>query len=69
MRAIGLILVMLGGLVLGYQGLNSAIKPNGVWRGPDVEQSDAIPSVPPVVSGIAVVSGLLLLASGRRSED
>lgn len=68
MRIVGLVLVMIGGLVLGYQGLNTA------RQGADASQAqehatDRISSVPPVASGIAVVSGLLLLASARRSDD
>jgi hypothetical protein len=69
MRVIGLILVVLGGLVLGYQGLSGSFESNGVWRGADGPSPGGISSVPPVVSGIVVVSGLLLLANGKRSED
>ena len=59
MRFVGMILVMLGGLALGYHGFRH------------VASNDRDPlAVPPVASGIAVVSGLLLLASsGRRLED
>jgi hypothetical protein len=70
MRVIGLILVMLGGLVLGYQGLSGSFESNGIWPGTDGQApSGGISSVPPVISGIVVVSGLLLLASGKRNED
>ena len=59
MRFVGMTLVMLGGLALGYHGFRH------------VASNDRDPlAVPPVASGIAVVSGLLLLASsGRRLED
>ena len=67
MRVVGVLLVMIGGSILGYQGLNGR-------QDTDANQSqerakDSIASVPPVASGIALVSGLLLLASARRSED
>ncbi|QJW99012.1 hypothetical protein FTUN_6608 [Frigoriglobus tundricola] len=68
MRVIGLLLVMIGGLVLGYQGLNSARPGADATPAPE-RATDSISSVPPVASGIVVVSGLLLLASARRSED
>lgn len=63
MRFVGLILVILGALALGYQGFTHAASEETFGA------SDEL-SVPPLVSGIAVVSGLLLLASGgRRAED
>jgi hypothetical protein len=58
MRIIGFILVVFGALALGYEGFVHAAreKHQTVW-------------VPPVVGGIALVSGLLLQAvSGRRGE-
>ncbi len=68
MRVIGLLLVMIGGLVLGYQGLKDARQDSDTNQTQE-RATDSISSVPPVASGIAVVSGLLLLASARRSED
>jgi hypothetical protein len=66
MRIIGLILVLLGGLALGYQGFVHAGGRSGeAGAGPAARQREEL-SIPPVVSGIAVVSGLLLLASARR---
>ena len=59
MRIIGFILVLLGALVLGYEGFfhTAGERERTVW-------------VPPVVGGIALVSGLLLLAAvGRRLEN
>ena len=58
MRIVGFILVVLGALALGYEGFARAAreKERTVW-------------IPPVVGGIALVSGLLLLAAvGRRGE-
>ena len=58
MRILGLILVLIGGLALAYHGYVQAARgaPGGL-------------AVPPVVSGIVVAAGLLLVAtSGRRTE-
>lgn len=69
-RILGIVLVALGALGLGWQGLSSwsAERPGGPG-GTAVEQFRTV-TVPPVVSGIAVVSGLILLAShGRREES
>lgn len=69
MRMIGLILVLLGGLSLGYREYES--------RTLDVEPPEANQSATineswyptPVAGGIALVSGLLLLASSSRREE
>ena len=59
MRIIGFVLVVLGALALGYEAFVRATSEmtQAVW-------------VPPVVGGIALVSGLLVLAVvGRRGEN
>lgn len=69
MRIIGLILVMIGGLALGFHGFANVARERGEVA-PAVGIAEDVLSVPPVMSGIAVVSGLILLASGgRRGED
>ena len=58
MRIIGFILVVLGALALAYEAFARAA------RG-----ADRTLWIPPVVGGIVLVSGLLLLAAvGRRGE-
>ena len=70
MRMIGLILVMLGGLALGYQGFAHVAGDRTDGATDEMSRDRDALAVPPVTSGIAVVSGLLLLASGgRRGED
>jgi len=69
MRTIGIILVVIGALALGWEGFAHAT----TERGDDssagtVEQTRTI-WVPPVVGGIVVVTGLILLASNGRRED
>ena len=59
MRIVGFILVLIGALALGYEGFFQVAGDNGkrLW-------------VPPVVGGITLVAGLLLLAAqGRRGES
>jgi len=70
MRWIGLILVLIGGLTLGYRGFESRIQPVEIPEAGQIEIAKE-PSGPfsPVVGGIALVSGLLLLASSDRREE
>lgn len=70
MRFVGLILVMLGGLALGYQGFTHVAGERPAGGADQTGRDRDSLTVPPVASGIAMVSGLLLLASGgRRGED
>lgn len=56
MRIVGLVLVVVGALALGYEGLVDAT-------------GDGRIGVSPVASAIALVLGLLMLAAGGRRED
>ena len=66
MRIIGLILAMLGGFALCYQGFNFSQPASTERQSP---HTDDVFGIPLVVDGIVVVSGLLLLASGGRRVD
>jgi hypothetical protein len=67
MRFIGFILVVLGGLALGWQAYIEVARKDD--EAPAQERTNTR-LIPPIVSGIMVVSGLLLLATaGRRDED
>lgn len=68
MRLIGFILVILGALALGYHGFAYAAHEKADEGGDETirERAHTMIWVPPVVGGIAVVSGLLLVASARR---
>ncbi|MBA4189589.1 MAG: DUF3185 domain-containing protein [Planctomycetaceae bacterium] len=70
MRMIGLALVILGALALGYQGFTYVTREKVVDAGPIQVSADRERTVwiPPVVGGVAVVAGLVLLASGTRKE-
>jgi len=69
MRLIGIVLVLLGALALGVDGVGSLFQGRAA-AGPTVERAETNGKsgwVSPVVGGIALVGGLLLLASdGRR---
>lgn len=56
MRVVGIILVVLGALALGYYGFRSAMGDGQLW-------------VSPVASGIALVCGLIVLATRGRKEE
>jgi hypothetical protein len=62
-RLIGIVLVLIGGIALGYQGFAPGLG--------QAAQSAAQPwwHLSPVLGGIALVSGLLLLASSGRREE
>jgi len=67
-RTVGIILVALGAMALGWQGVTYAT----TERSPDGQvEREKVRTVwvPPLVGGIAVVSGLILLATDNRRED
>jgi hypothetical protein len=68
MKAIGIVLIVLGLLGLVYQGITYTTREKIIDIGPieasaDVEKTR---SIPPIASGAAVVVGLVLLVAGRR---
>jgi hypothetical protein len=68
MRLIGIVLVVLGALALAYQGFSWVTRERVAGDG--VREETHTVWVPPVVGGITVVSGLLLLAvDGRRGDN
>jgi len=70
MRVVGLILVVLGALGLGYQGFTYVTKEKVVDAGSvqvSREKENTV-WIPPVVGGIVLVSGLILLATGGRKN-
>ena len=68
MKAIGIVLVVLGLLGLVYQGITYTSREKIIDIGPieasaDVEKTR---SIPPIASGAAVLVGLVLLVADRR---
>jgi len=67
MRAIGLLLVVLGALGLGFAELGDRGKKAATPTGVSTNVSEQTPyAIPPVMSGITLTSGLILMASGLK---
>jgi len=65
---IGLLLVVLGGLALAYQGFNYTHQEKILDIGPlhaTAEEHDRV-SIPPVVGGLALAGGIVLLLVGAK---
>ena len=70
MRVFGIILVIIGALALGYQGFTYVTKETVVDAGPVQVSRDKENTVwiPPVIGGIAVACGLLVIALGGKRD-
>jgi hypothetical protein len=67
---VGIILIVLGVIALGYQGITYTTKERVVEIGPlkvDKEKEKTIP-LPPVLGGVAVAAGVVLMIVGARSR-
>jgi len=65
---IGILLVVLGGLALAYQGFNYTRQEKVIDVGPihaTAERQEHV-SVPPILGGLALVGGILLVVAGSR---
>jgi len=71
MRMLGLILVILGALALGYQGFTYVTREKIVDAGPVQVSADKEKTVwiPPVVGGIGVAAGLVLMIVGGGKKE
>lgn len=68
MRTIGIVLVVLGALALGYWGFAPGGASGGEAEGQAAEAPERPGGIPPLASGIAVAGGLLLIAlAAKRS--
>jgi drug/metabolite transporter (DMT)-like permease len=68
---VGIVLIVLGGLVLAYQGINYTRDRNLVDVGSvhiTAKTEDHIP-VPPILGGLAIVGGVVLLALGASNKS
>jgi UDP-N-acetylmuramyl pentapeptide phosphotransferase/UDP-N-acetylglucosamine-1-phosphate transferase len=68
---VGVLLIVLGALVLAYQGINYTRQKNVVEVGSvhvTTETHERI-SLPPILGGIALVGGVVLLAVGARNKS
>lgn len=69
MRIAGIILIVIGLLSLAYQGINYTTHKKVLDIGPiqaTKEEHKTIP-LPPILGVVALVGGVVLLASGRRT--
>jgi len=73
MKIIGIVLIVIGALMLVYQGITYTTKENVVNIGPLQVQSEEKKTVPlpPIIGGITLAGGIVLLVagSGKRSGN
>jgi uncharacterized membrane protein len=65
---IGILLIVFGGLVLAYQGFNYTRQEKVLDVGPihaTAERQEHV-SLPPILGGLALVGGILLVVAGSR---
>ena len=69
MKTIGIVLIILGVLVVGYQGFSYITRDKVVDLGPVEITKEKTKTVylPPVLGVVALVAGIALLVSGSRS--
>jgi UDP-N-acetylmuramyl pentapeptide phosphotransferase/UDP-N-acetylglucosamine-1-phosphate transferase len=68
---LGILLIVVGALVLGYQGINYTREKKVVDMGPmhvTQETHERIP-LPPILGGLALVGGVVLLVMGARNKS
>lgn len=70
MRIVAIVLIVVGALILGYQGFSYIKRDTVVDAGPVQVTADRKETVwiPPVIGGVAVVAGVAMLLSTRRAE-
>jgi uncharacterized membrane protein len=68
---IGILLVVLGGLALAYQGFNYTHREKVLDLGPIHATADEHEhvSIPPLLGGLALVGGILLVVAGSRKNS
>jgi hypothetical protein len=67
---IAIILIAIGIVAFGYQGITYTTKENVVDIGPlkvTTEKAKTLP-LPPIVGAIALVGGIVLLVAGRKNS-
>lgn len=68
MKALGVVLIVLGVIALIYQGITYTRDREVVEMGPievTAEEKETIP-IPPIIGGVLVVAGVALLVAGRK---
>lgn len=70
MRPLGIVLIVLGILALVYQGFTYTTHKKVIDIGPiqaTKEEHNTVP-IPPIVGALALIGGVVILATGRRSS-
>jgi len=68
---VGILLIVLGGLALAYQGFSYTHQKSVLDVGPihaTAEEHEHV-SIPPIVGGLALVGGIVLVAAGARKNS
>jgi hypothetical protein len=68
---VGILLIVLGALILAYQGINYTRQKNVLDMGPmhvTTETHERIP-LPPILGGLALAGGVILLVMGARNKS
>jgi len=68
---IGILLIVLGGLAMAYQGFNYTHQEKVLDVGPihaTTEEHEHV-SIPPILGGLALVGGIVLVAVGARKNS
>jgi uncharacterized membrane protein len=68
---IGILLIVLGGLALAYQGFNYTKQEKVLDIGPihaTAEEQKHV-SIPPILGGLALVGGIVLVVAGSRKNS
>ena len=68
---VGIIFVVLGALALAYQGFNYTHQEKVLDVGPihaTAEEHEHV-SIPPILGGLALVGGIVLVAAGARKNS
>ena len=70
MKLAGIVLIILGGLALAYQGIRYTTREKLIDLGPlkvTASEQKTIP-LPPIVGGIALVAGIALVLADRKKK-
>jgi uncharacterized membrane protein len=68
---IGILLIVLGGLALAYQGFNYTHQEKVLDVGPihaTAEKQEHV-SIPPILGGLALLGGIVLVVAGSRKNS
>ncbi|GAC1670086.1 MAG: hypothetical protein PVS2B2_00330 [Candidatus Acidiferrum sp.] len=68
---IGIVLIVLGGLALAYQGFNYTHQEKVLDLGPihaTAEKEEHV-SIPPILGGLALIGGIVLLVYGAKKNS